>query len=522
MLTLGIRYLTGCAVASDVADRRRVEWPPHPGRVFMALAAAHFQTGEDMAERGALEWLESQPAPQIHAPAHVERPVVTHYVPVNPRLEDERKKPPKTPLQSAPGLARTRRPRTFAAAWLQDDTVYLVWPDVQPEIHFAALGGLCGKVTRIGHSASLVQMWASQAAPERSVNWLPDEARATERFRVAGAGSLRYLERQFNQQDVEEFFGLAAAAADDSDKKRQKAAKTTLRDQFQNQTPVRLRPELSLSHGYAPRHDGQEPVASGTVFDPRLLVFSLRRVDGPYRYLDLAATLQLTGRFRESLLQHFGADAPEVLSGHHGERASERPHLALLPMPFVGHEHAHGGILGVALAVPRDLEVADRERLLWALAALRREGLRLGALGRWNLDRPEEGGSRVALRDRVWTAVPAGARLWATVTPYVYDRHAKDKDKAAYQRELSDAIRGSWQRVRQSLEVLVEVVITPVSAHLGAPASHQFPRLARKDGSECRHTHAILIFDRPVVGPVLLGAGRYRGYGLCRPLEAEG
>jgi len=60
-----------------------------------------------------------------------------------------------------------------------------------------------------------------------------------------------------------------------------------------------------------------------------------------------------------------------------------------------------------------------------------------------------------------------------------------------------------------------------VSAHLGAPASHQFPRLARKDGSECRHTHAILIFDRPVVGPVLLGAGRYRGYGLCRPLEAE-
>ncbi|MEK7753407.1 MAG: type I-U CRISPR-associated protein Csb2, partial [Acidobacteriota bacterium] len=119
-------------------------------------------------------------------------------------------------------------------------------------------------------------------------------------------------------------------------------------------------------------------------------------------------------------------------------------------------------------------------------------------------------------------AVPAGARRWATVTPYVFDRHAKAKDKAAYQRELGDAIRGSWQRVRQSSEVLADVVVTPVSAHLGAPASHQFPRLVRKDGSYCRHTHAILIFDRPVVGPVLLGAGRYRGYGLCRPLEAEG
>ena len=34
--------------------------------------------------------------------------------------------------------------------------------------------------------------------------------------------------------------------------------------------------------------------------------------------------------------------------------------------------------------------------------------------------------------------------------------------------------------------------------------------------------HAILIFSEPVVGPVLLGAGRYRGYGLCRPLRGRG
>ena len=513
MLTLGIRYLTGCVAASDVADRRHVEWPPHPARVFMALAAAYFETGADPAERAALEWLEAQPAPQIHAPAHIERPVVAQYVPVNDRAG-----PSKAALQSAGGLTRARQPRTFARAWLHDDTAYLIWPDAQPETHLVALEGLCGKVTRIGHSASLVQVWATQAAPGKSVNWLPDETGATERFRVAGPGSLRYLERQFNQQEVNEFFDLAAAADDGWDAKRQKAAKNALREKFQNQTPVRLRPDLSLSQGYAPPREVTEPSASGTVFDPGLLVCSLRRVDGPYRYLDLAATLQLTGRFRESLLQHLGADAPEVLSGHHGEAPSERPHLALLPLPFVGHEHAHGGILGVAVAVPRDLETAHRQRLLRALAAVRREDLKLGALGRWGLERPEEGASPLALRDRKWTAVPAGARQWATVTPYACDRHAKARDKGAYQRELANSIRESWKRVRQSSDVSVEVVITPVSAHLGAPASHQFPRLARKDGSECRHTHAILIFDRPIIGPVLLGAGRYRGYGLCRPL----
>jgi CRISPR-associated protein Csb2 len=259
----------------------------------------------------------------------------------------------------------------------------------------------------------------------------------------------------------------------------------------------------------------------GTVFDPRLIVYGLRCIDGPYRYLDLAATLQLTGRFREALIQHLGAGAPEVLTGHQGTGRSERPHVAYLPLPFVGHEHAHGGILGIALAVPRDLDAADRTRLLRAVAAIRREGLKLGALGRWNLESADVAPSRIALRNRVWTASAAGAGQWATVTPYVYDRHAKSRNKAACQAELAESIRQSWHRVRESPDVTVEVIITPVSAHLGAPASHQFPRLTRKDGSECRHTHAILIFNRAVVGPVLLGAGRYRGYGLCRPLEVE-
>ena len=66
-----------------------------------------------------------------------------------------------------------------------------------------------------------------------------------------------------------------------------------------------------------------------------------------------------------------------------------------------------------------------------------------------------------------------------------------------------------------------EVIVTPVSAHLGAPPAHAFPRLRRKDGSERRHTHSILIFKETVRGPVIIGAGRYRGYGLCRPMEVE-
>ena len=517
MLTLGIRYLTGCAVASDVDNRSRVEWPPHPGRVFMALAAAHFQTGENPAERAALEWLEQQRAPQIKTPAYNERAAVTQFVPVNDAAG-----PATAPIQSALGFSRKRQPREFAKAWIDDESLFLHWPEAEPGQHFDSLETLCGKVTRIGHSACLVQMWAANEPPEAPANWLPDETRATERFRVAGPGTLRYLERQFNRQAIDTYFELAAVAGDGSDRKRQRDAKLALKEKFQGQAPARLRPELSVTHGYAPRGAAPTAATPATVFDPRLLVFALHREDGPYRHLDLSATFQVTGRLRESLLSHLGADIPEVLSGHCGSARSERPHLSIFPLPFVGREHAHGGILGVAVAVPREIDEADRRKLLRALAALREEGLKLGALGKWRLEAPEGAAWRDTLRDRAWTGYPDGARQWATVTPYVFDRHAKAKDKAAYQAELADSIGQSWERVRGSHEVSMEVVITPVSAHLGAPAAHEFPRLQRKDGSECRHTHAILIFSEPVVGPVLLGAGRYRGYGLCRPLYGEG
>ena len=89
MLAFGIRYLNGFVAACEPYDLDRAEWPPHPGRVFMALAAAHFETGADADERIALLWLEAlesngEPsAPQIVASDASNRATVAHFVPVN-------------------------------------------------------------------------------------------------------------------------------------------------------------------------------------------------------------------------------------------------------------------------------------------------------------------------------------------------------------------------------------------------------------------------------------------------------
>jgi len=49
MFGFGIRYLMGWAMAAaDGAKKERAEWPPHPDRIFMALAAAWFETGQDV------------------------------------------------------------------------------------------------------------------------------------------------------------------------------------------------------------------------------------------------------------------------------------------------------------------------------------------------------------------------------------------------------------------------------------------------------------------------------------------
>lgn len=104
-LTISLRFTTGRCVATSVSSRDEPEWPPHPGRVFMAMAAAFFESEgteqEKQAEREALNWLAAQSiAPEIRAVQASERSVFTCYVPVN-----DNQTPNKAMLQSGAGNA---------------------------------------------------------------------------------------------------------------------------------------------------------------------------------------------------------------------------------------------------------------------------------------------------------------------------------------------------------------------------------------------------------------------------------
>ena len=205
MFALGIRYLNGWSMAAaDGARKERPEWPPHPDRVFMAFAAAWFETGEDAEEGHALRWLESLAPPAVAASAATARTSVVSYVPVNDTRVG-RKMPSSSALEKlkAAGLTvlpehRRRQPRGFPVAIPHDPTVHLIWPETELSSQRSALERLAAKVTHVGHSASFVQAWVEQNCGVDAV-WEPTDGVAVHRLRVPSAGRLDRLARAFNR-----------------------------------------------------------------------------------------------------------------------------------------------------------------------------------------------------------------------------------------------------------------------------------------------------------------------------------
>jgi CRISPR-associated protein Csb2 len=493
MFAIGVHYLNGWAMASHPTDRERPEWPPHPDRVFMALASAHFETEGTTIEREALEWLEQQPPPALAVSGFNARSCPTTYVPVNdvamPRLGRNAPSPAqvKTGLSVLPEY-RPRQPRQFPVAIPDKPLMYLIWSEAHlPTMHRQGLEHLCRKVTYVGHSASLVQMWIEDRPPPATLEPIArEQGRGRYRLRVTSAGRLEYLGKQFE---------------------------------------AGLRPTPSLWRGYD--EPNQEPSALSephTVLDADIII--LRRLDGPS--FGLETTLQLTEALRGAVMAACPAPIPEWISGHKEDRTKgEQPHLAFFPLPHVGHEHADGHLLGLAMALPRGITTVERRRCLRDLlydpyGEPRDIELTMGRIGTWSVALEDRESRPVALIQETWTATLPyqPAKRWATVTPIVLDRHPKSKDSEQYWVEVETTVRQSCHRI--GLPEPADVIFSPVSMFIGVPHARRFPLMQRKAGGNLHHTHAIITFRESVRGPVLLGAGRYRGYGLCRPFRRGG
>lgn len=567
-LSIGWEYLTGYAVATDPATRERGEWPPHPARVFMALAAAWFETGEDAAEGNALRWLEALGDPQLNLPPYeqvFERSKVIVYVPVNDRAG-----PSSATLQSAPGITRNKQPRTFPRVHVGHSPCFMHWPVAEgADDHRVALDDLCGKVTRIGHSSSLVRMWVcadGELGQSGRAYFVADDIHADLHVRQVSNGFLDMLIENFGErarrrkeelhEQVKALTREKIAIKGKGSKDRKAAIDERLMllkeelDSLFVRAPVR--PKTGLWSGYR-RADHTPPkvLVEHTHFDTDVLV--LTRVAGPE--LSLVSTLALTQALRGAVMKHSGVHpVPQWVSGHQpdGERSeSQSGHLAFIPLPFVGYEYADGHLLGMGLVFPRSVDRPDRGRVLGELLLQEDTGqprpvaLTLGRLGVWTLQKGDWSERRDALQPKAWTAHPTGATIWASATPVVLDKFPKTsrvQDRRGWASEVAGIVASACKRVGLPEPEWVDVDTTswhrgspraiakrrPLRApsvsdqHTYAPLGDGFPSYPAKGTNAPRlQVHVWLRFSEPVVGPVLLGAGRFLGYGLCKPWKED-
>jgi CRISPR-associated protein Csb2 len=241
----------------------------------------------------------------------------------------------------------------------------------------------------------------------------------------------------------------------------------------------------------------------------------------------LESTLKITSLLRQVVMQKISGSDQDVqvwLSGINAAGMDSRStHVAYIPLADVGHSYADGHLLGVGIVFPSVLELEMVDKIIHALFTHDTEDssniLEIGDadLIQWTLELERRGDRPIALRPETWTGAWAGqpSREWGTVTPIVLDRHGKGPHK---REQAEQTVAEACERI--SLPRPLSVSASSTSPILGVQHARSFPNMVRKrDGGKCAHTHARIIFDQPVRGPILLGAGRYLGYGLCRSIR---
>lgn len=537
MWSINVKFLRGVCVATSTGQWDESEWPPHPARLFMAMAAAYFETrtieqehGEqDHNQRAALLWLEQQAAPRIIASEAVEREPVTVFVPVND----------STRADQLFAESRSRQPRYFPTRIPDHDVVYFVFDGDLDASHVDSIKSIAGEVVRVGHSSSLTQVWIDEdfSIPTDKLDdgelniWSPADFKGSgQPLRTFTDGMLDGLEAAYNQQAIEQYASLQVAISIAKGKEKSKL-KTLVEEKFPSGAPASLRPQTAMTTAYQKSSKHLRPPVQ-SCFDSELMVLTFHEAP----QIGLESTLQLAGAVRKRIHDAYpNRTSPEWLGGHKADGApSNDPHLAIVPLPFVGRQHADGHLLGMAFAFPR--HVAQRERATALRALFERSEevddwllpLRLHQFRR--LTGPESECDVVLVREqrlnppqslsaRTWTA---SCTVWETVTPIVLDRFPKSdrgKEREGWLAEVAEIVSQSCLNI--DLPEPAEVHVHHNAFVLGvskARPSGGFPPMTGRDGKPSRYqVHARIEFSTPVQGPVILGAGRFVGYGFCRP-----
>jgi CRISPR-associated protein Csb2 len=409
---------------------------------------------------------------------------------------------------------RKRQPRHFPVVTPDDDLIYFNWPDATPTAdQREVIDRILGRIARIGHSATPVSCSLSDFAPPPT--WAPSDSGSHE-LRTVGSGVLDVLTTEYTRHQ-----GITS----------------------------RVLPALMTNYAApsAPKTLLATAANAGT-----WLVLPLSQE----QRFPIHRTLDITRAVRSALMHHSPQPVPAFISGHGPGAAQTAPladtHLSVLALPHATSPHADGLIHGIALAFPTGATQAERDDVLIALqrwtkdqtpdgddphypvtmpgGLLRKLGLaREAATSDANRRSPNTVASR-----GYWSRV---SDEWASVTPLALDRFPKARrgDDEALATAIFELVSASCDHVglpspvdvradRRSLWAVAPPVTTGSGQRMssGRP-NRSFPQYSTGSAARPRFTaHVRIRFGEQVRGPIVLGAGRYFGYGLMMPIERDG
>lgn len=482
LIVIAIEFVTGVCRAEMRHERGRAEWPPHPDRLFMALVAtmheASFAPCKVLAFEETLQWLERQAPPEIAVDLRVaSRDSPVHYVPTN----DDRialrgsatgasRSTVETQVRVLPTL-RGCKPRRFAAISPGDPRVHYIWHASPSEAVRCSLAELCREVPRVGPATSLVRCWLENHPPPATLR--PREDPASHRLRVPHPGRLRLLETAYA---------------------------------CNGEQPVPAAPSI----GYGPV---DLPIPTPRC---RLAGHVLPLLFAGGSRVGLHATLAACDLLRRAILARCPMQPPpEWISGHaSGGAPTSADHIAISPIADLGTSQSTGRLLGLSVLVPNGVSAADRRMLLepaisppFGATHFRLQARRNAQL-RWDVG-PATLEPSVADLQRL-IGLSAVSRIWASATPVTIERHSNDPIEVA--RSLATSCR------RVGLPWPRRVAVTTHSPISGTQPAHRMQLLRTGPRSQPRrHIHVVLDFHQHVRGPIVIGAGRFRGYGLMLP-----
>ena len=411
-----------------------------------------------MTDGSELEWFEQLPAPEIHA--HAQPWPQT----LRPRYVVEHKgSPEKSTHQEYLGRKGTPvRPGVRVTPRYPE--VAYSWDTDAPSDLIEALRRRAARVGYLGTADSPVRMRVATSMPALSVGevFVPDADGDVE-ISVPEAGDLRILDAMYDQW-VERGASVARAQF------------PALRHQVRYRSPLAMVPEDNGS------------VVAWLLLDRAI---SGRRLT------------PLTALLKEAILsrhQMMHGEPPAVLHGH-GINGNGYDLARFLALPDVGYPRSRGRIHGMALWLPPGCDAVVRQRArdaAFTVRSLTGRGLDVSVIPRDNEPRPH------AANPARWTR---SARCWVTAFPALHERRGR-LDLAQVSRWCEHAGLPAPARFRSARSPLVRGAVDLAPVEVNRPGRPGLP-----------YSHVKLWFEEPVAGPVVIGAGRQRGLGLCVPVD---